>query len=298
MLDKDQRAVKLTVDLQDKVWLAEGSRCPASTGKDVDSFLSEGGLAKPGHLRVPGLRRNAYLLLKLYREVCIGFHKSLEVCSPRCCPTEAMRSNPELLLYRSRQYDIPVSVGGWHAFTENDFYSYLLAHRYNTGWPDQTSFVKEIYSHPTSKVLSFHTFIDPVSSAQLLGLIIDPRWFVDRDRPSRNNLLPEYLGLDPATQRSDLDNERTRRNRLVMACWKTSNPPPLHLLQPGQFVWRVWHDHGGGYKGDLAASKVFLEFLRLTWLAALVRPNQADDFFVPEHFFKDKADVYAFRHYL
>lgn len=295
----DQKTVKATTDAAGRVWYLDGCGLPvpALVGSPWE-FLRGRCFPPETRWRVPGLARNAGLLSVLYAAVKAGEFTSLEVCSPLCCFSMEQRNDPEVLLYNARAFCVSASVGGWRDFGEHDAAAYLLALAAAAGAavPFAT-----LAAHPAWPALAFVDGLCEASVAKLLGLVIDPRWYVDPASPDQSNKLSQFLGLDPRTQTAASlpvrakQPERADRNRTVLACWKTVAAPHPSSLSPGQFLWKTWYAKGGGVKGDLAAGKKFVEYLRLTWLSAVAGDGHRGRLFVPKFFFDDEASAEAWR---
>jgi hypothetical protein len=146
--------------------------------------------------------------------------------------------------------------------------------------------------------LSFVAGIDAASVATLLGLVLDPRWFVDPVRPNRSNRLERFLGLHPYYQRAVSEGEQVggvvaQRCALVYDCWRCGEETAYDALPSAQhFLTR--RRSQSGYRGDLESSKRFLAYLRWTWIAALCVGPQKGQLFVPEHFFDCHDEVEAY----
>jgi len=66
-------------------------------------------------------------------------------------------------------------------------------------------------------------------------------------------------------------------------------------VAPGNFLWRVWREAGGGVKGDLRASQAFIRYLRANWLEIITQKKLgANTFFLPDFFFKSDEERNAF----
>lgn len=298
----DLRAVKLTLAPDGTVWSLDGQGLPRSTGLPPADVLRALPGGEPRLVRVPGLPGNAPLLLGLYREAMKGSSavSGLEVCGPSFAVPGGPPADPALLLYHARAFDVPASVGGWRRFTEADALAYGLAARL-AGQPyDEEAAVADLGRHPVWPYLSFVAGLDARAAARLVGMVLDPRWYADPSRPEQHNRLPQFLGLDPRTQSAQKVDAsgRVLRNRLVLACWKNGNPPPPGDVRPGQFLWRTWFARGGGARGDLAASKRFVEYLRQTWTAAAATGPQKSRLFAPKCFFPEPKDAAGFAAHL
>lgn len=285
----DVQTVKATTDRSGLVWLLRGCAEPKPTGLSVAAFVA----ASPSYaaqipVRVPGLAHNTNLLLRLYAAQQDGRAGPLEVCSPRCCGPEAAKADPAVLLYSMRSFSAPISTGGWRSFDELDASALRFV---NTRDPDWTR--PPMLSHPAGPCLAWIDDLCEEMVSSLLGLIVDPRWFIDPAEPDRTNKLFQFLGLDPGSQQGR-GGARAVKNLLVLSCWKTTPPPELASLKPWQFLWRTWHAKGGGWKGDLAASKRFVSFLRQSWLFAVCRGGLARELLVPELFFQTEEEAASF----
>ena len=293
----DQQSIKVTVDSAGLVWYLDGFKLPVSTGLTPKDFITASLFREIKSVSVVGLARNADLLLRLCAACRTGIFKDLNICSPLCCNTSAQRNDPSVLLYLSRDNNRPVSTGGWRPFTEADLYAYSLCNRfYGSGELDPESITYELTNHPVWPALKFINGLNSAQTAKLIGLILDPRWFVDRADPDRTTKLPQFLGLEPKSQAGDASTDRADRYKLVLSCWKNTQPPSLKSEFPaGAFLWRSWYSKGGGNKGDLLASKVFVNYLRQVWTACVSATTPRSHLFIPEYFFHHPDDVRDFR---
>ncbi len=294
----DLKTVKVTTSPDGIVWVLDGDKLPRSTRMGVAEFIRRGFFRDPKYLRVPGLVRNARLLTELHLAVRRDEYYSLEVCSPLCCFSSEQRDDPATLLYNARQFDYPISSGGWRYFDNADMYSASLTARYaEGGLDDEATLQFELASHPAYPAVTFIKHLDQVSVAALLGLIFDPRWYINPLEPDRSNKLQQFLGLDPKCQaaKDPSSGDRVARNRLVLACWKNGPVPTPADIGPGQFLWKTWYARGGGTRGDLAASKRLVDYLRQSWLMFVCRGGMQSEVFVPKLFFgADSPDAAAF----
>jgi hypothetical protein len=290
----DLDSLKLTVDDGGQVWYLEGDDMPASSGQPVDAFLPT---IAWDRVRLVGMPANAELAVRLYEQKRAGRLQSLEVCSPFCCESVEDRKDPEVLLFKMRAYEAPVSVGGWHQFAERDVLSYLLAAHVYAGKPIGATQYKILMAHQVWPALSFIRRLDTEAVCKLIGTIIDPRWYVDAVDPDSPVRLEQFLGLYQKIQTSKIEpSDSSKRYQLVLDCWKTSAPGgQLQKLGPDQFLWRTWHAKGGGTKGDLGASKLFVEYLKAVWTVVVCDGPKTSRLFVPEHFFASEDEVKAYK---
>jgi hypothetical protein len=294
----DTDFLKVTVDGHGVVWYLNGDQMPRSSAKSIEAFVDSSHVTADTGIRVVGLPVNAELLIRLFERKLRISLPSLQVCSPLCCESAEERKDPELLLYSMRSFGVSPSLGGWHEFDLKDYHSYTLAsHYYRTLGPDDYS-RQVMIGHSAWPALSFISGLDSDACSQLLATIIDPRWYIDAAvDPNRGSKLEQFLGLNPkiqvqlgANKSSSLQHARCR---LVLHCWKTESPK--RPIGPRSFLWRAWAGRGGGYRSDLVASKLFISFLRQTWLQSVCNGPQANHLFVPEYFFVHPDEIVAFK---
>jgi hypothetical protein len=225
--------------------------------------------------------------------------------------TVCERGDPVLMLARMRDFGWPPSLGGYHEVTPLDYASYLLAtcFQFDLATPERVDQV--LRGHPVWRAASFIPHLDWLRLGELMGVILDPRWYTRWDEDAdeydprdyvnaeekdaaRLNL---YLGLDPATlagARMGRDGGHAARARLVLSTWKTTDAPPREALadDPRYFLWRRWRRYATAAKADLRVSQVFVDFLRRCWLDAIYmatinrgKIGRPDGLFAPDHFF-------------
>lgn len=297
-------SIKLTVGHDGLVWRLDGCGLPHNTGLDCTAFFSQVDLPVSSVVKVPGLPVNTLLLLGLFQLYKNGVIGRLEVCSPRQLLDLELANDTSLLLYRLRNIQSPSSTGGWHKFNADDFCHYLLVARLFKYQPAlQVPLTKVLSNHPSWPALSFIDGLDHENVAALLGVIIDPRWYIDPRKPDRSNKLACYLGLMPRFSGSVRTHRYTsgqgQRYVLVRKCWKDlSKTDPPRSFHPRQFLWRIYEEKGGGFRGELAASKRFISFLRQVWLGEIAGESASDTLFSAEEFFSRKDEMAAYKHHL
>ena len=307
---RDMESLKLTVDLKGIVWELRGSNMPHSTKMDVITFLNDYRLQHDESIRMVGTASNAPLLVELYqRRVTKTAFSSLEVCSPLCCTDPEDRVDPEVMLFSMRKFRRPPSLGGWHEFDLKDFPSYYLSCYFadraaamelkptTNKWP--ANYPHElVYHHPAWAYLSFVEGLKIEAAAELIANLLDPRWYVDSSpNGCDGDRMEQYLGLYPGITKGS-DSKRQRRYQIVLNCWKNSDYSPAKMDGPNGFIWRTWAAKGGGEKGDIAAGKHLVNYLRLTWTMALCSGPQSQHLFVPKYFFDQVDEIEAFQHHV
>lgn len=292
----EEQTLKLHTACDGVVWYGDGAQAPRSSNLTVGSFLDDGRLDRHRVVRVLGCRENVPLLNRLY-EGAGTLLARLEVASPLLCENRAERNDPEITIFRMRQCLLSPALGGWHVFTPRDYVSYAIAERMSDqpAWPDPLV-QQQLRRHPAWDDLRFVRGLDEQALAYLIGLMRDPRWYVEPTRPDRSAKLYKYLGLEPHVQMPLTANTVTtdvqRRCFLVQSVWNTQEPPGDAELQiPGNFLWRTRAKYGG-WKGDLRASQLFVSFLRHVWLQGL---TDRYDLFDPERMFHTEDERAAYR---
>lgn len=271
------------------VWVAAGGRPPADTGARVWEFADSPLVGAAERVRLMGTRGNAALAVRLAARRGRGALRSVELCSPLACSTGARRDKPAEVLADLPRWQARASCGGWREFAPADHASCRLAELDPAGRGAAGSALHLLMEHPAWPALAAVPHLSPLAVGGLVGVVLDPRFFVDPAAPDRLSKLESFLGLEPkiaVTQgRPEAPTPQHVRYRAVLACWKLDDPgAEAAAVTPELFVWRAYYDAGGGHRGDLSACKRFVHYLRHTWLDGLY-PGLAERLFVPEFFF-------------
>lgn len=297
----DEVSVKLHTDKNGIVWYSSGISPAENSNQTVGAFLLSPVISRIStQIRILGVPQNADLISNLYLRKRQKELASVYLAGPNVCESLQELADPISTLLRMREVILPVSCGGWHELTDKEYVTYALLLRHQVGAAD-TPAAKLLYeAHPLYKTLSFVGGLSHKSAAELLTLVIDPRWYVDRRRPDNPAKLDLYLGLTPKIQQrvsagGPAARGRDARCRVVLNCWKTKEPAEVDFTAPGNFLWRIWRAAGEGTKGDLRASQAFVRYVRLNWLDKLAQKRQINDsLFVPDKFFKLPEEQKAF----
>lgn len=290
----DSPYVYMTLDASGKIWYLDEEKLPVNTELTVAEISNNPLFTNRRPVRVVGFHQNAALLIQLHNLVQQGAVKYLEVASPVVIQRSIQEpiQEPAVNLYRSRNCFLPASTGGWRQFSEADLYAFSM---HISSMKNSSTMLYELSNHPIWPALSFINNIRMNAVANLVGLILDPRMYVDPMYPEKTNQLNSFLGLDPKSQKKQTkQNQRAERYKLVIDCWKTT--PPTYdtvVTQPGNFLWAKWYTVDSPEKADLATSKLFIQYLRMTWLDAVVE-NKTDRLFIPKYFFTNPLDIDAF----
>lgn len=302
----DETTIKLHTAANGHVWYSKGISPAKNSEQNLSSFLLSPAVTGMGLVfRILGLSENAELISSLYLRKNKGEVHAVEVAGPHFL-SAAERANPAEALLRMRKIRAAAAVGGWHAISFYDYSTYaLLARLQRSHFVFDETASNYLRIHPAYRALLFIPNIDMGTVARLLVTVIDPRWFVDTRLPDRTSKLNLYMGLTPAIQRrvSDPDIMITKGRELrcatVLGCWKTQDIANVDLKDPANFLYRVWQFAGGGCKGDLRASQVFLQYVCQNWLAGLEQRNgPKDGLFAPDLFFKSPAEMLAYTEHM
>lgn len=298
----DETATKLHTGTNGVIWYSVGLNPPENSNQSLDTFLLSHHIARISTcVRVLGVPQNAELLTSLYSRKTRRELAGICVAGPNMCESMQELVDPVVTLLRMRDVYAAASCGGWHEMTESEYIVYSLLNKQKRGadWFDKSA--ATIYAaHPLYPVINFVRGINHKAAAELMGTIIDPRWYVDKRRPDNPSKLELFLGLTPRIQTSVSAGPgseyrgRYARCRQVLNCWKTQDAESVDFDAPENFLWRIWRSHGGT-KGDLRASQVFVRYLRANWIDALIqRKGVQDKFFMADRFFKASAERTAF----
>jgi hypothetical protein len=294
--------LKVTMAPDGEVWYLDGDRLPCRAGACKSDFLySYSARLNADRIRVVGSPQNAKLILRLYELKLRDELASVEVCSPLVCSTAQDRADPEKVLFNMRRWSAPSTMGGWHEVTRSDYVAYAMSMLYQQN-AEPHRLIEFLREHPAYPGLSF-LYADHLALARLVSIIIDPRWYIDSSFPDRPGKLYAFLGLDPATQKSDGTGRHAylfRRNRLTQDVWDV---PGADMKKPGAFVqrFRAMTDMAKEpWWGDLRTSQRLVSFVRGVMMDALYpMPNVwGESLFVPEHFFKQEGEQFAYRHHV
>jgi hypothetical protein len=306
-LQTDETSLKLHIDRHGNVWYAAAINAAQNSGKILDAFLLSPVISGIGlRVRVLGVPQNAELITALYlrrhkREVV-----SIEIAGPNICETRDELDDPETVFYRMRSTSLASACGGWHTANEADYLTYALIARFRRTSGTFDSVAATYFSaHPVFRALSYIPTLSAFNAAQVVQLIVDPRWYVDRRAPERQGKLELFMGLTPAVQRRVSDEtqllvkSRELRCAAVLESWKTQHPDAVNFADPRNFLYRIYAASGMGPRGDLRANQAFLRYLRYNWLDAIdKRKGARDGLFAPELFFKTPSERETYERFM
>lgn len=316
------------------VWYVEGASLPTTKRHTIDAFIDSGDYRRMDSVRIMGTARNSELIAKLFGRVPV------ELITPLVCPTAAARDDPAMAMYYMRQGHLAPSQGGFHTMEPHEQIVYTIAAMLQSQSPEnwQQKIVQIARLHPAWHAWMFPRLLSEECLAGLLGVIIDPRWYVNTNYPDRSAKLCNFLGLNPKTQAGvSLKDAKPWRNhtlcQLVTRTWySTENARSvlalgqkyqLHPMRdaetcaplgmhPRDFLWRIWQKrfmresdgptNSGIVAAELRASQSLISFLRLVWLAAIYDNSPS----IPERGaslfraddFFDVVEADAYKHYI
>lgn len=299
----DERVIKLYTAKNGHVWYSVGIGPPINSERIVDSFLLSSIVSGMGLcFRILGLVQNAELICSLYFRKSKGEVRHIDVAGPNILNNVSELNDPALVLQRMRNSKLSSAAGGWHPLSMLDYPVYAaLAKNARSGFVFDDVVKTYLRLHPAYRALNFIPTVCEKMAAQLVTTIIDPRWYVNRYRPDLPKKLDLFLGLTPSSQQrvSDAKKIVTKRRDLrcgaVLSTWKTASPETVDMALPANFLYRIWRNCGGGWRGDLRASQAFVRYFCDNWLAALdSRMGANDGLFLPEVYFKTPAERESF----
>jgi hypothetical protein len=278
-----------------EIWTLDEGK-PVLIGDDPHSlaFQSMGGVDE---VRVLGLHSNAELICWLHQaRLSSGYPQTVRVGTPLIC-SRREREDPAAVLASMAKVDKigAPSIGGWHDVTEDDFTSYLLVCAIaQSGGAFNDDIEALLKRHPAWPALSFVPTLDMAAAAVLLAMIVDPRWYVSKDRPNRQSKLKTYLGLIESNMSCILAGKpgglNHERAAYAVRAWSSGKPSATKGGPPNEFLRRCCARQPSQSRGLLRASSLFLSFLRSVWLQGIDRMNM--ELFVPEHFFEGDDEAF------
>lgn len=274
---EEHDSLRLYVDYAHRVWVADRTDPPRRTRHFSHNYVSNVGIEDGRVVRMLGTSHNVPLIRRVY-DSFRGRPGRVELATPRVCASINELVTPEVAMLRMRQCNLVPALGGWHAMTDADALSYLIADLLADDISNAMSVkvVKAVRRHPLWPYAKFVRGLTEENLSHVIGAVLDPRWFIHPDAPNRVSYLESYLGLSPKVQirvddpRHIVTDKAERRCWLVSQCWYRDPPPGEAEIEiPGNWLWRTWRHHGRSTIGKLRASQPLLSFLRHAWLAGL-----------------------------
>lgn len=290
--------IKIFEDQKKHIWFLPGEGPVRNSKVNFDQFINSRTNLKLETIQLLGSHTNSHSIIKLFILKIKGCLDNIQICTPSIVSTNLASAKPEhALLAMNKIVGWPASIGGWHDVGEHDYVTFSLINSLQKHGYNDNAF-RFLKDHPIFYPISYIPHISHQNLAWLLSLIIDPRWYINPEKPDKCSRLESYLGLNPKTQRcvsgDDCMDRLSARCNLVLSTWKNGSP---EFGLPNNFLWRIWKHHGQDYMADLRTSQNFIAFLRLLWLNEL-RQSLTESLFIPSYFFHRQDEIISFEQYM
>lgn len=293
------------------IWIGtDGSRKVIYCGTKLTSFFARPEVRNAHSLFVLGFRSNAELICELGRANLAGLAPPCYVGTPAVSrtskdPTAVMTAMRQLGNFVHREECLAASLGGWHRVGPTDVAQYQLVTCVSAAAGSYTPAMDEaLRKHPAFPAISFIPSCDYTYCAQLLALIVDPRWFVDVNHPDRLSSLRRFLGLRENNIRTlqMTDPPKSSRGRYfqraktVLMSWSGRRDGLIDIDRPDNFLMRCLKDEPGQVRSVQKTCSLFVSFLHDVWIdAAAAIPGQ---YFAPNYFFALPAESAAYQQHV
>ena len=159
-----------------------------------DSWIKEV-IAENPFVNIHSLKQNASLLIKVFENLQEFNLDSIRLHKPpsRMQPAGLQTCNS----LDWNEHNLPVSLGGPRRFTEVDLLTcrlQLQAAKKNDD-PSWDELIELVKTHPAWPAFSFLPFSKPRSAIRLIGMLGDPRWYVNPKRSDSSQDLISAFGL-------------------------------------------------------------------------------------------------------
>ena len=282
--------LKLFVENDDLVWYSFNDSQPICSKLTSEKFVESKLFKRSECFRLPASRSTSYLINRLWVKRKIGDAISLQLCSSRPlikCDNKYKLDTVSKFLYIHNYVDTP-SRGGWHEFTDDEYPTYLISEllkEKNTLAKNYNSRLMYIYEqHPLNQPMSFFREFDQLRIGEILGLVMDPRFFINPSDPDKDYDLMSFLGVFHSIIRKNIidPNITSRASRLatLISIWKTDSFLNMKKLSPGvEFIRNSWLRikalHKDPYAADLIITRYVISFIRNYWLNTLYATKNA-----------------------
>ena len=270
---------------------ADGKIWKAETGQDNAEFFSTRSRIEPGTYRVIGVKQNYRLIAEVFPLLKNVPDTYFLVGSPVICSQYSCRiDDPAEFLTCIRSLSVCDSlVNCWHRINLCSFSTFMLLQFFlEEGLGTKT---KIIYAHhPLKPYCDFMGLSQDHLAISFIDEIVDPRWYLNLQRPQRLSKLESYFGLKEK-QFFAITNDPRLIPRSPLTAKK------LHLLNAiakslpadsclrKEHVSRVKNKHLTVQQQHLCFLKLCFGFLIRHWLQS-VDSSMAFD---PERFFSDNV---------
>ena len=221
------------------VWYSLSDNRTRSSGRRAAAFLADPPCGVDRQWYLAGTVENAPLISSLAEHSDI----SAFVCTPLACSTAVKCAvDPDYALCLLSQWTGTVpSQGGWRPLTALDALTYRMTAASDTTLAQRRQLLGLLVSHPLFKSLQFIRGSSELACARVIGLLRDPRWFVDPTKPDSSSRLMAFFGL--CRRGWSASPKYCWRRRQIREAWQGIGAPPnAASLQydPGCFLWRFF----------------------------------------------------------
>lgn len=300
-------AVRVEVTSKGDIWFAVGDDLPQQSPCSLEEFISFQKLPRDTVIKMSGASRNSRAIVHFFSCARRGQIRAIRLASPHLIPNQASRNDPvSALMFMQRVSDgYPASLGGWHTVRLAEAASYCLAIPTGDRMFSSPSRRLMYRGHILRRHLEFIGTLSPALAARLIGILRDPRWYVDAMHPNRSGRLFSYLGIRP-----HIINPGKKPRHLVYrwyvasSAWRVGSaddiPSPAHDIEhPRHWLWKYYQEKGGDQKALLCATRKFVSYVKYGWLDRLTSTSsRTEALFDPEIFFNDPAVCEAYYNHI
>jgi hypothetical protein len=245
-------------------------------------------LGKAGTYRILALPCNYGLIVKTYQAIIrlrerYNFGELL-IGSPLACKPENSGYQNLYSVSHAQVHDL--LPNRWHLADRYSYHNYLLCHIFNSDDKDPGK-INAVYSqHPLKPYFDFIGMNDPMVCASFIAQIVDPRWYINADRPYRLNKFYHLFDVTPESAHKNWQRKYKGKNSKNIYN-VISEVPNLNRYEA------LLQDLETGLDGPnmvLKASRRFLNFMVRNWLNVLT----GLPYFDPKVFFKRAETINAY----
>lgn len=280
----------LHAGLDGKIWKAE-------TGKANTEFFPTRSRIEPGTYRVIGVKQNYKLIAEVFPLLKSVPDTYFLVGSPSICSQYSCNADePEEVLTCVRSLLVCDSlVNCWHRINLCSFSTFMLLQFFlEEGLGTKT---KIIYAHhPLRPYFDFIGLSQEHLAVSFIDEIVDPRWYLNLQRPHRLSKLESYFGLKEKQFFAITNDPRliprsplTAKKLHLLDAMAKSLPTDSCLRK--EHAMRVKSKHMTIPQQHLCFLKLCFGFLIRHWLQAL----DSSMLFDPEKFFSDTVGLIRYQ---
>jgi hypothetical protein len=196
-------------------------------------------------------------------------------------PTLDQRAITTLLL---SNYEKKPSLGGKRRLHWADLITYKISQLCQVEDPNWIELAAFAVNHPAWPALTFMPKSNKLAAAKLIGLIIDPRWYVDQKNPDRSKKLMSAFGLGRDGYGNMLSYSKSalplgvnvKSSAAVLSTWYCDEEQLVaqDSVFSKRFPWYAYYGAKDPAKGLLRASRFLLKTVCSVWLDHLTPPRK------------------------